>query len=733
MAKPVMDIIRQTGKTIIFEHFNDEQLDLVTLLTADDEALPTAKFIQSLKKISVSSFDEFLEKFSPNIYEVTTPEGKFTYSLEKPKNVMARQISLKEHAFYKMIIRMLERKATSAKSNIEFDYDAIKKMLTPESEMAEYKKLRKVLSYNATEYCKLLAAGKEESAEAGRFANNISANLDKVVEKYGGHGGNGNAIQKQLDYIAELEEQQPEGEVKQLDEPVSSKMYSYDSSGNIILIDAPTVEENEQKTNFEDEANKQLAVAIRNDFNEYAPVSVRENDAVAALVVNVFTANRSVNVPAIADKPRLELEKKAFQDVYKASLDGFINAVSALVEKFAGVKAFFDHATFKGELPRDVDIVIANCKVGDIVNDAVAKERFEKYFVALGGEKDVNHFWFGVIPAIDFGEQPVAKESKKFDPFARSGSPFDRKPKPKKSKDELATIDEAKEMLAILDKAKIMTFFNFKASETTGFVNLSNAIVDKYRNLVDGSQINFDHAVLCFPNFTLLPREENIVKIGTENVDGEDKAVNVLLPGIYLDAAYVAAGLMCGVQNYKMLESHPSFKVNRNYPCVRFNFEDGDNAKIVLTKLNRETPTEMDQLALNNILSDNFGFVFADNKLVFGDNIIENSYVLNARTLLKITNDKNETKYHAIFKRLVRNMMEELLSTISDKIDDKLFDKWRNDYVEVWRRDNKNGDYYINRILYENEDIQRKGHTPAMTFGNETEYWKDIDINESTN
>ena len=186
---------------------------------------------------------------------------------------------------------------------------------------------------------------------------------------------------------------------------------------------------------------------------------------------------------------------------------------------------------------------------------------------------------------------------------------------------------------------------------------------------------------------------------------------------------------MCGVQNYKMLESHPSFKVNRNYPCVRFNFEDGDNAKIVLTKLNRETPTAMDQLALNNILSDNFGFVFADNKLVFGDNIIENSYVLNARTL-----HKEGDKYHAIFKRLVRNMIQQLLSTVADKIDDKSFDKWRNDYVEAWRRDNRDIDKnYINRILYENEDIKREGHTPVMTFGNETEYWKDIDINESTN
>lgn len=741
MAKPVMNIIKQTGKTIIFERFNDEQLDLLTLLIADDDEISIGKFVQTLKKISVSSFDEFLEKFSPNIYELTTPEGKFTYQLEKPKGVEARQISLKDHAFYKMIIRMLDQKAIGGKSNIEFDYDTIKKMLTPESEMAEYKKLRKVLSYNATEYCRLLAEGKGESAEAERFSNNISANLDKVVEKYGGNGGSGNAItllplhiadrQKQLDYIAELEEKREEdGQegVAMIDEPSSAKIYSYDSSGNIILIDAPKIEEGAEQTNYGDEANKQLALAIRNDFKEYAPVSVRDNDAVAALVVNVFTANGSANVPAIADKPRLELEKKAFQDVYKASLDGFISAVSMLVEKLAGVKTFFDHATFKGELARDVDVVISNCKISEILNDELAKKRFAKYFEALGREKDVNRFWFGIIPAVDFGEQPVAKQRKVFNPFEQKRSPFDRKTKVAKSKDALVTVDETKEMLALLDSAKIMTFFNFKASETTGFINLSNAIVQKYRNLVEGSQINFDHAVLCFPNFTILPREQNIVKIGTENFNGENKDVNVLLPGIYLDAAYVAAGLMCGLQNYKMLEAHSEFKVNKNYPCVRFDFEDGDNSKIVLTKLNRETPTEMDQTAKANILADNFGFVFADNRLVFGDRDIENSYVFNARTLHKEGN-----KYHAIFKRLVRNMIKQLLSTVADQVNDKSFDKWRNDYVEAWRRDNKSGDYYINRILYEDEDIKREGHTPVMTFGNETEYWKDININESSN
>ena len=740
MAKPVMDIIKQTGKTIIFEKFNDEQLDLLTLLTADDNEIPIGKFVQELKKITVRSFEEFLEKFSPNIYELTTPEGKFTYSLEKPRGVEARQIALKEHAFYKMIMQMLDRKANSATSNLEFDYDKLKKMLTPESEMAEYKKLRKVLSYNATEYCRLVAEGKEDSAEAERFSDNISANLDKVVDKYGGFGGEGNAItmlplfiadrQKQLDYIEELKSLREDGDEDDAPPALTSpKIYSYDAAGNIILIDAPKTELEEAAQDYSEEANKSLAVAIRRDFEKYAPVSVRKNEAVTDLVVNVFTANSASNLPTIADEPRLEQEKKALQDVYKSSLEGFIAAVSTIVEKFAGVKTFFDHATYKKELARDVDVIIANSKISDIVNDETAKARFEKYFTALSLEKDVNRIWFGIIPAVDFGEAPVAKKRTMSNPFERENrSPFGRNPKPKKSVGDLVSLGETKEMLKLLDAAKIMTFFNFKASEETGFVNLSNAIVDKYRKLVDGAQINFDHAALCFPNFTILPREQNVVKIGTEKINGEQKNVNVLLPGIYLEASYVAAGLMCGVQNYKLLESHRQFNVNRNYPCVRFDFEEGDNAKIILTKLNRETPTEMDQLARKNIFEDNFGFVFADNRLVFGNDIIENSYVLNARTL-----QKGETRYHSIFKLLVRNMILQLLSTVGDKLDDKTFDAWRTSYVDSWRRDNKNGDYYINRILYEDEDIKREGHTPAMKFVDETEYWQDVKIIESNN
>ena len=109
----------------------------------------------------------------------------------------------------------------------------------------------------------------------------------------------------------------------------------------------------------------QLVSVVREDFYEAAPLAIRDNTYVADLVVNVFVPGGGAQL-SIQDRGELETTKKALQDVYKSSLESFAKAVAAVVEKFAGVKSFFDHATCEGKLAKDVSVIISNCKVDAI-------------------------------------------------------------------------------------------------------------------------------------------------------------------------------------------------------------------------------------------------------------------------------------------------------------------------------------------------------------------------------
>lgn len=733
MSMEAMDVVKQTGKTIIFEEFNrdEKKMNLVTLLTRDDEDISLEKFKESLmgrdSELVVSSFEEFVEKFSPTIYETVVKTGdtsRFVYELDKP-NYECTEIRLKDHSFYKMIMSLLDRKANSDKGNLEFPYDDLKKALSPESEMEECKKIRRNLLSNTREYLRLSESG-EPSAEADRFAQNIIACRDKIIDKYQ------NKSPLALLPLLIADKQSQIEKMKIAEEPALNDSevkaipcnYSFDERGNLCLIEQSISDDEPSESNHDNGLTK-LVEVVREDFQESAPVAIRDNSYVTDLVVNVFVPSGGVQLTT-QDRGELEIAKKQLQDIYSSSLESFAKAVASVVEKFAGVKSFFDHASCDGKLAKDVSVIISNCKVDSILNDETAKRRFKKYFGALSAEKDVNKIWYGIIPAISYGDEVTGNAKKVSDPFGRRNTEASTI---KKNISGLVALDTVKEMLALLSEVKIMTFVNYKASEKTGFIELTDSRVNEYKK--DFESVNSEYAVFAYPNFTILPKEKNAVKIGTEYRFDENKEVGafIVVPGIYLEASYVACGMMVGIQNYRYLQSK-GYMVKPKYPCVRFDIEDAENSKRVTTKLNRETTTEMLKQTKDAIMEDRFGFVFADNKIVYDGKILNNSYVINSRTLKRDENGK----YKPLYKTLVRNLVDQLLRAFSENVTDKSVNEFKNNYVETWKRDNKDEDRkYANRVLLEGETIYLDSakHRLVVTFNKELEVWDDIVINDS--
>lgn len=729
MSMEPMEFVKQTATTIIFEEFDKGRDSLVTLLTRDNDLIPPDQFRNELmgpgSPFVVKDFEDFMKKFAPAIYESTYDQDgeiRFRYTLEDP-GYGCRKIDLSEHAFFQMVMNLLDRKAGAGEGNLEFPYDELKEALTPQAQMREYKRLRQNLSSNWRQYQKLLASG-EPSAELDRFEENVGANLTRVISNYVNDSPLGMLPLLIADTQAKIDsikaDQDDTGEDAGNIRPC---MMELDNQGNLKLLPMP-----EASTQLGDgrevSADNTLALAeqIREDYRHSAPASLQGNNYVQEMIVSVFTPAQMQRVSS-DQLPALQESKKRNQKIYADSLASFTTAVTAVVEKLAGVRTFFDHATHKGKLPADVKIIIANCRADAIVGSPDAKRRFKEYFVdRLSKEKDVNRIWFGVLPGVAVDEDQ--KEEGGDGPRSTFGR-GSRHAAPKKSAGAPVSQSAAREMLDLLKDARIMTFLSCKASKDTGFMNLSENQVKKYRDAF--GNFDNDYAVFAYPNFTILPEERSTVKIGTElNEYNEEVNKSLRIPGIYLDAAYAAAGMTVGIQNYKMLQDL-GFKVNPQYPSVRFDMEEGDNAKRVLTHLNRETTTEMEPAALDAILEDRFGFAFGDNKIVYNGAAIKQCYVLNARTLRK-----RDGKYQSIYKTLVRDLVDVILRSLSATVTKSSVNEFLSDYVATWKNDNRDQErFYANRILLKNEDIRLMDENPpqlAVRFNKSEEVWSEIKI-----
>ena len=82
-----METITQTNRTILFTEINPERLNLITLIgdVRGKTSLDDDKIKEINEELLVSSFDEFLDKFSPVVYSwCDATSASIQYSLEKP-------------------------------------------------------------------------------------------------------------------------------------------------------------------------------------------------------------------------------------------------------------------------------------------------------------------------------------------------------------------------------------------------------------------------------------------------------------------------------------------------------------------------------------------------------------------------------------------------------------------------------------------------------------------------
>lgn len=683
--------ITQTSRTILFEHFLDDdqrRLDyVVSGRLSNDE---TAKLIR--EKYAVRSFREFLEKFPPTYYELVTQVNgmpQIIYTADKPESgTYFVEHMLCNQPFYQAMQKLYEDKGRSGKNDFDFPYEEATKVLGPEYAMEEAKRLRGRLSYQYHEYCALQErnASEYELADAAEEINQL---LERVSDTYSGNNMVNLfplAIEDTRSKIALLEKASEgvDGVVTDVASALPGRM-DFDKDGAVIFLPAPAEPDTQSQS-------ASFIPALPELLRQALPAPEGDDGAIFRqnLTLSVLSNEPDTSSGGLMTLDRFELENKlqTYVDFYAAAQESFGKSVVRLIEKTLDVKAFFDHAA------PDTELIIANCAISDFLKQDTV-EKFKRLITQMGQEAGDEKIWFAIIPSVSRKEFQEA-------PLKSAGLGIRRDGAESKPKTDAKAVffEETKRALEILSDAEIITFFNYTPNVKTCGEGLTADLVKAYKKAAgEISEQNRKYAVLAYPNFTILPRRETKIEITPER--------SIQVNALYLDAAYVACGLVCASQSMDFLKAK-GFPVlmqgANNIQPVRFHFENDFDTKwgekaplaqVFHTKLNRGGILSWEKTLREEIEKNGgFGFCFCGDEKLYTyrrEHLTQrNLYVYRARTLAEeLPADGGNSRYRPLFMTL-ENCYIRLLHKLEGEAIQNVISRCN-------RKDNM---MYINNLFY---------------------------------
>ena len=177
-----------------------------------------------------------------------------------------------------------------------------------------------------------------------------------------------------------------------------------------------------------------------------------------------------------------------------------------------------------------------------------------------------------------------------------------------------------------------------------------------------------------------------------------EDVMKLWIEGIYVGAAYAAAGLVAAYQCPDYLREHYS-NVSQKYPGVRYDIESGDHSLRTITTLGKEI-TGFTNTIKNTINSKGFGFVFASESSQVQGKEIKNLTVYKARTMA-VSDDVYDSIYKTMVSTYVERMLRFLTNDFKQENVVKFFSNNPKSQKSLWEAD-KN---LINAIVQEGDTL----------------------------
>ena len=642
------NIITQTNRTILFEEINPEKPDLITLI--DDvkgmDSLSDEKIIEINKYLLVSDFEDFLRKFEPKVYSYyNSTTQNIKYLLKRPEGIPDELISEIKidngNTFFKMLNTLIEARKSQGNKNVDFKFENILELLSPKKVIEDIKQTRKEIAYIYNKYEEL----DEENPQKYELG-------DKLNEKFEAASHNYNNVLGMLPLAIEDIKTRlllGHGDNTFKSDQIKLGMLKVGEKGELEVIEYKK-DETTALTTTEDKNTNALVETFKEDYEN---VAEEPNEYIKDLVVRTFVplAENLVNI-----EPEQEVKNyNSYLNFYKEAQEDFIKIAKPLIEKLLGIKMFFEQYDTRLSLMKP-KLLISNIKTDMLVKTG-NKERLKAFFNTVNAKNDFeNTIWFGIYPNVDLdinrGEKKVRERFKG---------------RQNEEKYEKNTMETLTNLMTVLGEYKIQTFFNFEGSNETTFDNLAIAGVDKYmeKTAILENQNYSEYLIPVMPNFTIIPKdksgvlldykmkyeEENGVKLSSEKED----LMKFWIEGIYIDGAYVAAGITAAYQCPNYLRERFT-SVSQMYPGVRFDIESEDNSYKAKTTMAKEISGFTNTIK-DRINQFGYGFIFSSDTAHVKKEKIKNIIVYKARTLSKNSSGMYEPLYSRLKYRTSLNLL----------------------------------------------------------------------------
>ena len=299
--------------------------------------------------------------------------------------------------------------------------------------------------------------------------------------------------------------------------------------------------------------------------------------------------------------------------------------------------------------------------ITNVSNELLAKSsnisRLITYLNTVNAKNDFsNTVWYSIMPNVSLDQYSKMKLTRE----RFKGN----------SKAEKNNTNSVESLIRILDVFKdyaVQCFFSYEADDSTTFNALATEGIEKYEtrcaSLIGKPFSEF--AIPCLPNFTIIPKDKSGVILDRRMVINDDVVelskekediMKLWIDGVYVGAAYVAAGIVAAYQCPEYIkDKFGKAKIDMELPGVRFDIEADDHNLVACTTLAKEI-TGFTNSIKTDINRKNFGFVFSSENAVYKGNNITNIMVYKARNLMT-----DGSMYEPIYKTQVTTYIERVM------------------------------------------------------------------------
>lgn len=688
------NVIKQTNRTMLMEVINPEKLDFLTLVgdVRGLESLSDDKVKEINDNLLVRSFDELLEKFAPTVYcYYNANNQRVVYQLDKPEQVpeeMLTEIPLnRQNEFMGMLMSMVDTKRAEGTINVDFKFEKLTDMISPKKVMDAIKQNRKELQYTYGEYAKL----DEEDPKKKDIADKLNVMFEEASANY-------NNVMAMLPLAIEDIKTRlllGGGGDKKNNTPLAIGILSMGDGGELRVLEAPKVETT-ALTTVDDNVNAGLIEALQED---YKALNEDNNDYVGALVARTFCPLASTMESQI-DKEKEVANYNSYLEFYKESKDEFIKTVKPLIEKLLGIWCYFE------QYPKKVKGMRPSMLVTNLPNEMLAKSsnisRMITYLNTVNAKNDFgNTVWYAIVPNVSldqFSKMKVTRERFKGNS--------------KTEKSDVNSVESLARILEVFGEYGVQCFFSYEADDSTTFNSLATEGIEKYENRcvpLMGKSFS-EYAIPCLPNFTVIPKDKSGVVLDRRMVINDDMAelskekediMKLWIDGVYVGAAYVAAGIVAAYQCPEYLKNKfGKVRLDPEVPGVRFDIEADDHGLVAYTTMAKEI-TGFTNSIKNDINRKNFGFVFSSENAAYKGTNITNIMVYKARNLMS-----DGSMFEPIYKTQVTTYIERVMrhGTGDFKEDSivQFFSNNPNSQKSKWLSGREN----LNAVLGKGDDIE---------------------------